>query len=191
CQNGFRKERSTVDHLSSLSLIIETRKKKRLSTFTAFIDFRKAYDRIDRGILFRKLGQYGVTGKLLAAIKSIYQDVKSCVRINGLKTDWFDINCGLKQGCLLSPLLFNLYINDLITKLNCLCVGIDLVGEKVCALLYADDLVLMAETATDLQLLLDTLYTWTMSNRMAINCDKSSIVHFRPPSTVRTSYVFK
>ena len=46
------------------------------------------------------------------AIKSLYVSVRSCVRINSLKTDWFDVHCGLRQGCVLSPLLFNLFIND-------------------------------------------------------------------------------
>ena len=53
--NGFRKDRSTIDHVSSLTSVIETRKSLRMSTFTAFIDFKKAYDKIDRQLLFTTL----------------------------------------------------------------------------------------------------------------------------------------
>ena len=60
--------------------------------------------------------------------------MKSCVRINGMSTDFFDVKCGLKQGCLFSPLLFNLYIDDLIRDMNLLNIGIKIDDEKICIL---------------------------------------------------------
>jgi hypothetical protein len=63
-QNGFRKGRSTIDHVSSLTNIVETRKKQKLSTFCAFIDFRKAYDFIDRSLLWNKLDSKGIHGNM-------------------------------------------------------------------------------------------------------------------------------
>ena len=109
-QNGFRKKRSTVDHISSLTSIIDTRKKARKPTFCAFIDFRKAYDTINRTKLWRRLGSTGLCGKLFRAVKSLYSSVSSCISLNDLHTDWFEVNSGLRQGCILSSLLFNLYI---------------------------------------------------------------------------------
>ena len=129
-QNGFRKQRSTIDHISSLTSIIETRKLHKKATFAAFIDFKKAYDSIDRGILFTKLSNLGISGLMYKALLSIYDNVRCSVRINGKLTEWFDVNCGLKQGCSLSNILFNLYINDLIVKINSLDIGIDIGGEK-------------------------------------------------------------
>ena len=67
-QNGFCKERSTIDHLSSLTTIIETRKLKKMSTFVAFVDFKKAYDWINRTLLFKKLEFIGLNTKMLNAI---------------------------------------------------------------------------------------------------------------------------
>ena len=107
-QNGFRKNRSTVDHISSLMSIIETRKLKRKSTFAIFVDFKKAYDAIDRSKLFADLRQIGIAGKMYNALLSLYEDAKCCVKVNGFYTDWFSVRCGLKQGCCLSPILFNL-----------------------------------------------------------------------------------
>ena len=112
-QNGFRKKRSTTDHITSLTSIIDTRKKLKQSTLFAFIDFRKAYDTINRTKLWRRLSKVGVSGKLFRSINSLYSSVTSCVRINNLHRDWFYVKYGLRQGCILSPVLFNLYVNDI------------------------------------------------------------------------------
>ena len=125
-QAGFRSGRCTGDHLSSLTTIVETRIKKRQDTFAAFIDFSKAYDRINRTLLWHKLSLMGVSNKMLTALKSLYENVKCTVRINGRQSDWFSVGTGLKQGCILSPLLFNGNINDLVKKLNELDCGINL-----------------------------------------------------------------
>ena len=190
-QNGFRKGRSTIDHLSTLTNIIETRKLRKLSTFVSFIDFKKAYDWINRDLLFCKLKSIGISSKMLQAIFSLYNNVQSCVRINGNLTDWFDVKCGLKQGCVLSPLLFNIFINDLVDDVKKLNVGINIGNDKVCVLLYADDVVFLTENENDLQKVLDTLNVWCGKNDLTVNLDKSKIVHFRPQSISKTDFVFE
>ena len=112
-QNGFRKGKSTTDHISSLVNIIDTRKKLKKSTFCAFIDSKNAYDTIYMPMLWKRLTDIGISGKMFQAVKSLYTSVKSCVRVNSYRTEWFDVNCGLRQGGVLSPLLFNLFINDI------------------------------------------------------------------------------
>jgi hypothetical protein len=86
-QNGFRKGRSTVEQMASLSNIIDVRKKLRKSTFCAFVDFKKAYDTIDRNLLCGKLTSLSVDKKMCLAIKSLYNGVKCSVRINSFNTD--------------------------------------------------------------------------------------------------------
>lgn len=190
-QNGFRKGRSTIDQISTLTNIIETRKYHKQSTFAAFIDFKKAYDCIDRNLLFAKLCHIGISGNMMSALVSIYKDVKCCIRLNGFKTDWLNVDCGLKQGCSLSPILFNFYVNDLITQISDLGLGIDIDGEKVAVLLYADDLVILSETEYDLQAILDTLHVWCSANCLFVNPEKSKIIHFRPSSRSQTDNVFR
>ena len=130
-QNGFRTSRSPLDHLSTVTSIIETRKPMKKDTLVSFIDFSKAYDSIPRNILWSKLKEMGICGRLYNALMFLYKTVKSCVHLNGLSTDFFDVKCGLKQGCLLSPLLFNLYINDLVSNIKQLNSGIDIDGDRL------------------------------------------------------------
>ena len=89
----------------------------------------------------------GLAGKIVNVIKVIYKYVCYCIPLNGLHTDWFNVSTGLKQGCLLSPLLFNLFIDNLFHAIKSLNVGVDIDGEKVRIFLYTDDLVLIAENA--------------------------------------------
>ncbi len=91
------------------------------------------------------------------ALKAIYSNVECSVRLNGNMTEWFNVNTGLKQGCVLSTVMFNIFINDLIDDIKLLDIGINIDGEKLSILLYADDIVLLAENAEDLQKLLDVL----------------------------------
>ena len=97
-QNGFRKHSSTTDHVISLTLIIETRTLNKKNTFVAFIDFTKAYDSINRGILLTRLSDLGISGLMHKALIAIYDNVRWAVRINGILTEWFEVTCGLKQG---------------------------------------------------------------------------------------------
>ena len=91
------------------------------------------------------------------------------MRINNRLTDWFSVSCDLKQGCFLSSILFNLFINDLVELINVLNTGIDINGEEIGILLYADDAVLLAESEDDLQILLDELHIWCQHNKIIEN----------------------
>ena len=128
---------------------------------------------------------------MFKAIQSLYQSVSSCVGINGLNTDWFDVTVGLRQGCTLSPLLFNCFINDLAQKIKAVGKGVSIDnGEQICILLYADDVVLLAENEADLQSMLNVLSGWCEENRMTVNNTKSKIVHYRSSAVRCTKYVF-
>ena len=84
----------------------------------AFIDFVNAYDKVDRGKIWRYLEQLGVNGRLLRFLKALYQDSWCRVRVNDKLSEEFGVVTGLRQGCVLSPLLFSLYINGVVTRLH-------------------------------------------------------------------------
>ena len=118
---------------------------KKRGIFTAFIDFKKAYDRVDRSKLWRCLENKGLNGRLTDFLKAAYTKLSCEVKVSEEFSEQFGVTNGLRQGCVLSPLLFALYINSLINELKKAGVGIDCRGQRVAALLYADDMVLFAE----------------------------------------------
>ena len=183
-QNGFRKTRSTVDHLTSLTSIVETRKMNGKSTFCAFIDFRKAFNSINRDLLCHKLVRLGLSSKMLAAVKSLYSSIASCVRLNGCYTDWFSVTTGLRQGCASSTILFNQYL-----LLKSFHKGI-IIEKKFVFQCMQSDIVLIAENENNLQYMLNMLNNLCESNCMSVNVSKSNIVHFRSNDSNRSKFVF-
>jgi hypothetical protein len=122
------------------------------------------------------------------ALKELYSNIECSVRLNGNMTDWFNVDSGLKEGCILSSIMFNIYVNSLIDDINALNIGIDIDNEKLAILLYADDVVLLAENEKDLQKMLDVLNFWCKNNALYVNVNESKIMHFRNPSVPRTDF---
>ena len=160
-QAGFRKGRSTTDHLFVLTEIIRSRKEKRKDTFCAFLDLKKAYDTIPRETIWQRLNQVGIKGKMLRVLKSLYNGVQSAVVVEEEITDWFQVNMGLRQGCMLSPILFILVIDELARQIKRSSKGTRLGNLRVNILMFADDIVLIAENPEDLQHLLDVAHTFS------------------------------
>ena len=84
---------------------------------------QKAFDWIDRDLLFYRLLLYNINGKMYKAITTLYTNSIASVRLNGNMTDWFSVNSGVRQGDSLSTTLFNIYLNDLAVKINETVVG--------------------------------------------------------------------
>ena len=189
-QNGFRIARNCIDHIFVLSTILENRLKKKKETFACFVDARKAFDRVDRDLLWFRLISMGISGTFLTALRSLYKGVKACVRINGKMTEWFNVDLGVKQVCVLSPCLFSLFFDSLSDEIKALGKGVPFDNEKLSILLYADDVVLLAESESDLQIMLDVLSNWCKKWRLDINDTKTQVIHFRNPSKQRSVFQF-
>jgi hypothetical protein len=171
-QGGFRPQRGCPDQLFSLVELLKNRGRK--GTFCCFIDVKKAFDRVFRAGLWKRLAEEGVKGKMWRVLKSIYETVESCVRVEGSLTDWFPVETGVRQGCVLSPLLYALFINGLVKEINAMNKGIEIEegGRRVGALLYADDIVLMANNRYDLQDMLDVVARYAKKWRFELNPKK-------------------
>ncbi len=180
-QNGFRQNRSCSEHIFSLLTILKNRKCQNKSTFLAFLDAEKAFDRVDRNLLLYKVLTNGIRGHMYENIKNIYGDSFCSVNINNMLTDWFDTKCGVKQGDTLSPTMFNIFINDIVRDVKSLDSGVEINGIKICILLYADDIVLISDCEEDLQKMLDKVYDWSRKWRVKFNIKKSNILHVRQP----------
>ena len=125
--------------------------------FVAFVDFRKAYDKINRRLLLLKLQRAGVKGLLYENIKSIYETISYKIKIIGGHLTPVLSSIGLKQGGVLSSLLFNLYIDDMRFIFDSSCDPVTHFKDPLSHLLYADDLIMMSTTHTGLSNCLEKL----------------------------------
>jgi hypothetical protein len=183
-QAGFRKARSTVDQLLILVEIIKQRRPKK--TFCAFIDIQKAYDRVWRDGLWYKLYKYGIRGKMWRVLRNIYARVESAIKIGDYRTAFFEVEVGLRQGCLLSPILFALFINDLGMKINQLGKGVKCGNRKVSLLMFADDIVLIADSKEDLEEMLKVTYEYSVKWRFKYNYDKCGVIVFDNDKSIKS-----
>ena len=179
-QNGFRPDRSCVDNIYILSELIQTRNAEKLKTFLCFIDLKKAYDVVFREGLWKQLYNCGIKGKILNILMNLYKDTKSTVKINNQYSEFFNIARGVRQGCVLSPLLFSIFIDGLVKEIKKLNAGINIDYMNLSLLLYADDIVLISDNADKLQLMLKTIYEYSYKWRFEINMkpDKTAIMMF-------------
>jgi len=190
-QNGFRRERSCEEHIHSLYSVLNDRKISRKSSFVCFVDMRKAFDTVEHYLLWFKLQRAGLRGKFLTAIQSLYNDLKCTVRVNNELTPWFEVEAGVKQGCILCPSLFSVYINDLAERINSLNCGITVDDIQLSILLYADDIALIAPDENSLQSMLNAVSEWCSTWKLSINVNKTKIIHFRPQSIRKSEVIFQ
>ena len=183
-QACFRSKIGCVDHDFVLSSLMSLSLAQKEKLFVIFNDYENAFDKVDHGLLWRKLGQAQVTGKVLRIIQNLYQKTKACDRVNGEISDVFDSNIGVRQGDNLSPLLFILFRNDFNTFMQSWYKGICLTPDqnsnlrtllKLYSLLYADDTISLSETEEDMQRALDATTKYCNENKMTMNASKYGI----------------
>ena len=180
-QAGFRKLEECALQVATLYEICKRRLIKGSGTILAFIDIKKAYDTVPHGALFHKLWKIGIKGKLFLYIKQLYEESYIRIRGSGNSKDRLSnevqLKRGLRQGCPLSPLLFNLFINDILNDMDGMGVrvpGLD--NQRIQGLLFADDLVLMAPNADVMINMLDKLSIWFTNNEMEAGINKCGIM---------------
>ena len=149
--------------------------------YACFVDFRKAFDSVWHDGLLYKLLQYNLGGKFFSLIKSLYANSTCSVRLGSKKTRSFQYARGLHQGCFLSPLLFNLYLNDLAFSFNNILSDPFVLpnGMKLNSLLHADALFVLSRSKVGLQNCLNTLSSYCNSWMLKINPKKTKIIIFQ------------
>ena len=109
-QYGFRPHRSTTDMMFAVRRLQELGRKARVPLFLCFIDLQKAYDSVDRTLLWQVLARFGTPPQMIEVIRQFHDGMRACVRSDdGRCSEWFKVAQGLRQGCVLSPLLFNVF----------------------------------------------------------------------------------
>ena len=138
--------------------------------YFCFVDVRKAYDSIWREALLKKLLGYGVRTNFVSLLRNMYKKTKLSVLLLRGITEFSPSNVGLKQGCNMSPILFNLFVSNINEIFDvCFCQLVSLGNIKLSNLLYADDLILISETKTSLQGCLDNLEAYCQKWKLTVN----------------------
>ena len=178
-QIGFKPKSRTADHIFTLKSLIDHYKSKKKKVFAAFIDLRKAFDTVWREGLFYILLKHKIPYKIFNIIYSMYQDTRCRIKFQNGLSQFFPSTCGVKQGDVLSPILFNLFINGLSDDLDNSHTNPLMVGDvTISSLMYADDIILLSETQEGLQKALDVLNCFCISWKLSINKQKSKIMVF-------------
>lgn len=180
-QSGFRKGRSTQDHIFTIKNIIGKAMSANKTLYMAFLDLEKAFDRVPRAKIWNSLQNRKVNYQLIEAVRNLYENTENCVIYQNMKSEMFNTNEGVRQGGSLSPLLFIIYMDDIIKetrrKTKPFRVGYRKLKEveiRECA--FADDVVLMANNERTLQ---DNLIIWNDAlerNGMKLNKDKTKVM---------------
>ena len=133
---------------------------------------------MDRSILMTRLKDLGISDMFLSNIAAMYNDTKYSIKLNRGHLPPIDSNLGLKQGCPLIPLLFNLYIDDVGSVFTDNCAPLELHDIKLSHFLYADDMILLSETEEGLQNSLNALHRFSVRKRLEISVKKSKTMIF-------------
>ncbi len=115
-QVGFRRGRGCVDQIFAMNMLVEQYLEKDRKLFAAFMYLEEAYDRVDRKGPWDTLRVYGVRGQLLEGIRSFYENASASVRLNGELSESFKVEVGVRQGCVMSLWLFNIYSSVLVIR---------------------------------------------------------------------------
>ena len=155
-QAGFRKGRGTRYQIVNIHWIIQKARELQKKIYFCFIDYTKAFDCVDHNKLWNILKEMGLPDHLTCLLKNLYAGQEATVRTGHGTTDWFQIGKGVRQGCILSPCLFNVYAEYIMRNagLEEAQVGIKTAGRNSNTLRYADDPTLMAESEEELKSLL-------------------------------------
>ncbi|XP_067217103.1 LINE-1 retrotransposable element ORF2 protein [Linepithema humile] len=180
-QTGFREGMGTLDNIYVLNYLVNRQLGKKKGKMTAlFIDLKAAFDSVDRGILVGAMRERGVREGLVERVEEVLKETKSKVRVGGEEGGNFWTARGVRQGCPLSPLIFNVMLADIEEEMGKVkWGGVKLRGRKIYSLAYADDMVLIAEEEEEMKGMMERLERYLDRKNLELNTEKTKIMRFR------------
>ena len=176
-QAGFRRGRGTRDHIANLRWMMEKTRENQQDLYVCFIDYQKAFDCVDHETLWTTLKNMGVPMHLIVLTKSLYSGQEATVRTELGDTEKINIEKGVRQGCILSPLLFNAYAEKIMREaLADWSGGIRIGGRKISNLRYADDTSLLANTEEELVEIIERVRVESEKDGLYLNVNKTKIL---------------
>ena len=174
-QFGFVPKKGTGNALFTLRVLAERALEVQKDLYVCFVDYEKAFDKVRHKDLFNILNELELDGKDLRLMKNLYWNQKASVRVADEESELRDIKRGVRQGCVLSPDLFNLYSEIIMRDLIDLD-GIKFGGRNINNIRYADDTVLIADSEQKLQNLVQTLVQSSEERGLKLNISKTKVM---------------
>ncbi|PZC73158.1 hypothetical protein B5X24_HaOG209950 [Helicoverpa armigera] len=178
-QFGFRAGLSTDTAIFSLKHTVKYYTDRRTPVYACFLDLSKAFDLVSYDVLWQKLADTGVPPELASILRYWYLNQENRVKWAGELSDASRLECGVRQGGLSSPLLFNLYVNALVEELSGMHVGCYVDGVCCNNFSYADDMVLLAPSIGALRKLLAACESFVASHGLIYNVKKTVYMVFK------------
>ena len=177
---GFIKGRGTRDQIANICWIIEKGRGFQKNIYFCFIDYTKAFDCVGHYNLWKDLKEMGIPDHLTCLLRNLYAGQEETVRTGHGTTDWFQIGKGVRQGCILSPCLFNLYAEYIMRNAGMEeeQAGIKIARRNINNLRYADDTTLMAESKEELKSLLINVKEESERVVLKLSIQKTKIMAF-------------
>ena len=177
-QTGFRRGRGTRDQIANIHWIIEKAREFQKNIYFCFTDYAKAFDCVDPNKLWRILKQMGIPDHLTCLLRNLCAGQEATVRTGHGTTDWFQIGKGVRQGCILSPCLFNSYAEYIMRNagLDEAQAGIKIAGRNINNLKYVDDTILMTESEKEPKSLLMKVKEESEKVGLKLNIQKTKII---------------
>lgn len=175
-QRGFRGIDGTLANSIILHTVVKSMRRLSKPHVIVSLDLRKAFDTVSHNSIMRSLLRFGVGARMSSYIKASYSGCKTTVACGGQTTAPINICQGVRQGDPMSPMLFNMVLDELLAHLDTLNIGLPLGDQFISGLAYADDLVLLAGTPYDAQKLIHTCQRFFERRGMAVNASKCSSV---------------
>lgn len=175
-QFGFREGLSTESAVLTLKYAVNHYNKRKTPVYACFLDLSKAFDLVSYDILWSKLAKAGVSREIIAIFNHWYSNQSNFVRWANALSDEYRLSCGVRQGGLTSPRLFNLYMDDLIGELSSMHVGCHIDGVSFNNISYADDMVLLSPSIGGLRDMLKVCEKYAERHGLKYNVNKSEFM---------------
>ena len=177
-QFGFKRKNSTTSALFCLQQTVDYYINNGSRVYCAFLDASKAFDRLIHSGLFHKMIKNGVPKVFIDLIMNWYQHLVCRVRWDCEYSSWFHVKAGVRQGGVLSPSFYCMYVDELVAILRSLKIGCHIKKVFMAALLYADDMALLAPSLKGLQRLLNACSDFCKEWDVCLNAKKSKLLYF-------------
>ena len=175
-QAGFRKGYSTVDHIHTLRQIVQKTEEYNLPLCLAFVDYEKAFDSIETWAVLESLQRCQIDSRYIEVLRSLYNAATITVQIQNHQTKPIQLRRGVRQGDVISPKLFTAALEDVFKTLDWSLQGINVNGEYISHLRFADDVVIMATSLEDLNAMLNSLNSASRRVGLGMNLDKTKVM---------------